>query len=237
MGSLSLLDTKEKFWMLTSLLSMKTWLTQLKPLSVTRERLDHVTSILLLTIFLLLPPLITPSKFGILRREKLLAMSLDTLISSKVSTGTTMVACWQPLPRIRKSVLSTQDKTLLLLKQLVTLVLKDPAASGSEKKETSSMLVSPDLLIDVIPFLTQENSTPLSLNKILILLLVSLCLSMITIPTFCLWLVREMVTSVIMKSPMNLHTFTISLTTNHQPHNLVCACDQKPLAMLLLAKL
>merc|ERR1711934_1209371 len=227
MGSLSLLDTKEKFWMLTSLLSMKTWLTQLKPLSVTRERLDHVTSILLLTIFLLLPPLITPSKFGILRREKLLAMSLDTLISSKVSTGTTMVACWQPLPRIRKSVLSTQDKTLLLLKQLVTL----------EKKETSSMLVSPDLLIDVIPFLTQENSTPLSLNKILILLLVSLCLSMITIPTFCLWLVREMVTSVIMKSPMNLHTFTISLTTNHQPHNLVCACDQKLLVMLLLAKL
>merc|ERR1711974_38826 len=91
--------------------------------------------------------------------------ALDTLISSKVLTGTTMVACWQPLPRIRKSVLSTQDKTLLLLKQLVTLVLKDPAASGSEKKETSSMLVSPDLLIDVIPFLTQENSTPLSLNK------------------------------------------------------------------------
>merc|ERR1712137_404850 len=120
-------------------------------LILTRERSDPSTSTPLLIMWSPLPLPTTPSRFGTLRRVRLAPPSLVTPISSNPSTGTTMVASSPPPPRTRRSVSSILVEETLPERPLVTLVSRDPAASGSVSVEPSSTLVSLALLIVLTP--------------------------------------------------------------------------------------
>merc|ERR1712193_539417 len=101
--------------------------------------------------------------------------------------------------------------------------LVDPTQTLIGHKRKSLTLVSLNHLIDVTPFLTQENLILQSSNKTLIPHLVFLCHSMIMIPVFCSLLVKVMVTFVISKLKTPALTFITSVTINLLLHNLVCA--------------